>query len=1129
MLEGTIKYKNYEILARAIDEVLDIHLVLTANDSDTVDMFDEISNSSGSFFRNFQVNKTTYKSEIKNREFGAILSASIRYAKSNCLPIYRDIMFKSNSDFIPDAVATYNIPNMGTVKLDMGLVTYMDIKTDLIEIHLEDVFCEEVNFGVFDGKSYTSKITKETIGFDISEKKEESGELNGVLYETLEEIIENNPEKDFSWLRKMDFNIVTDETLEEVCEYFMNTDKPIAMDTETSGLKITFKSRTGEHDVLTGVILSDNKYKSYYFPLQHRRIKNLCNGDHEYVMGRYIKKILETKPIICHNGTFDWKVCYIYDINTNIVFDTMIAFQCTWAYKQKGYKVGLKDLTKTLFGRDSLELSDLVRGGKWGENEVDFRDLTEELVRYYACADGSNTLELYEFVKNTRMLEEFGAEKVFEIEILFSKCVSYQEFYGHRVNIDEIPELQSDIDRTLAENYQKMKAIIGHDFNPSSAQQMQKILYEELGLPPQKKYDKGKYKVTCDKNAREELMSMETDTGEPLYPVVYYYNEYCNASSIKSNFLKNLGTLSTEDGFLFTQCGAFNTTTGRVSTKEPNYQSYNKPVKTRIIPRKGYYVTDNDYSSIEYRVLASMSGEKKLVEAFKDPDLNYHTYQASRIFDIPYESVSDALRKQAKGINFGLPYGMGDASLGARVFGERTAQNTKKAGALRDKYFVGQNRVKAFFENGRARSIELGYSETFFGRRRWYDKTKTDIETIRRQSGNAIIQGTAADLYKLAVGRLFTSVCKNGWLGKVFFSAFVHDAITCEVHESINPMLWLKTVKKAFEIEIDGWCDLYIGFGFGRNWHEAHSIEIPVQLQNELVEKYSENCPFWDGDVPKFCDLMADKIAEYEIRTVNEYLSNQDNMGKVIDPVVNKRLIGYSNDYVKKYLADKQKYLSDLDITSLVSQDEVKEYIHKSGDLVLFSELNSSDLLKYKNKYLAYEFTLDELGSKLSDGKKDKLYSFEEFMKERNLPFLEEYRPTKELQIAVDIFSKVNNLDRDSIDVREAEHNTSNKSEDKDMYEQEEEDLRKEVENLKLARVENFGVCVDSENNCVILNLVNNQSLMKIVQSKLNRDGRGYSVKLFSFDNNTMYETPSFIDYKVVSEVQQLYMIANKE
>lgn len=1116
------------MLVRGTDNVMNIHLVITANDSDTVDMFDETKDSAGSFFRNFQVNQTTYKSEIGNKEFGAILSATIRYAKSNCLNIYRDIIFKSNSDFIPDAIATYNIPNIGVVKLNMGLVYYMDIKTDLIEIHMGDVYSEEVNFGVFEAKSYTSKITKETIGFDIGTKREEYDELGGLLFETLEEIIQENPDKNFSWLRQMDFHIVTDETLEEVCDYFLKTDNMIAMDTETTGLKITFKSRTGEHDKCVGVILSDNKNVSYYFPLQHKRIKNLCNGDHEYVMGRYLKKILETKPLICHNGEFDWKVCYIYDINANIAFDTMIAFQCTYGYKKKGYAVGLKDLTKTLFGRDSLELSNLVRGSNWGETDVKFWDLPEELVKYYACADGSNTLELYEYIKNTRMLENFGAEKVFEIEILFSKCVAYQEFYGHRVDIENIPELQSDIDKTLAVNYQKMKAIVGHDFNPSSSPQMQKILYEELGLPVQKKYEKGKYKVTCDKDARKSLMELETDTGEPLYPIVYYYNEYCNASSIKSNFLKNLGALATEDGFLFTQCGAFNTTTGRVSTKEPNYQSYNKPVKVKILPRKGYYNTDNDYSSIEYRVLASMSGEKKLVEAFKDPDLNYHTYQASRIFDIPYESVSDALRKQAKGINFGLPYGMGDSSLGARVFGERSPQNTKKAEKLRKKYFEGQEMVESFFETSRAQSVERGYSETFFGRRRWYDKTKTDIETIRRQAGNAVIQGTAADLYKLAVGRLFTAICKNGWLGKVFLSAFVHDAITCEVHESINPMLWLKTVKEAFEIKIDGWCDLYIGFGFGRNWHEAHSVEIPVQLQNKFVEMYSEDCPFWDGDVPKFCDLIAQKIKEYEISTVNDYLVNKDNMGKVIDPVVNKRLMGYSNDYIKDYLALKTKYLSELDITSIVSQDEVKEYIHNTGDSVLFSELSSLDLLKYKNKYLAYDFSIEELLDKVPEDKKDDINGFKGYAEELGKPYLEEYRPTKELQIALDVFAKVNNLNRDEIDVREAEHTTSNNSSDTDVYIQEEEDLRKEVENIKLARVENFGVCVDTETGSVILKLVNNQSFMSVVQSKLNRDGKGYKVKLFSFDNNTMYETPSYIDYKIVSEVQQLYMVSNK-
>lgn len=1143
MLEGTIIYHengiDYEIDARATDG-LSLQMNLTALDAKTVDMFDELENSSGSYYRNFQVNESTVKTQIPNKTFAMRLGSLIKYAKTHQYTIYREVFMNVGSEFMPDAVATYNIPEIGTVKTNMGMICYLDIKSEFIEIKMHDVFCEEVSFGSFDAPSYNVKMCKESLGFDL--KVEEDIDINedeGLLYRTLEEIITNNPDKDFTWLREMDFHIVTDDTVDEVCKMFMDSDKPIAMDTETSGLTITFKSRVGEHDVCVGVILSNDKKQSYYFPLQHKKFDNLCGGDHFYFMEKYMKPILETKQIICHNGAFDWKVCYIYDINTNIVFDTMIAFQCTYRYKIAGFEVGLKPLTKNLFNRDSLELSNLTRSSKWGSSEIKFWDLPKELVKYYACADATNTLELYEYVMKTDMLKKFGAEKIFEIEVIFSKCVAYQEFWGHRVNTDELPEMISDIDKILATTYAEMVEIVGHEFNPNSPQQVVKIFYEELGLPEQKKYDKGVYKVTVDKEARKKLMAMEDENEEPLYPIAKLYNEYCEAKTIKSNFLDTLGkkkefgrgknktyseyNICTDDGFLFSDCGAFNTETGRVSTSQPNYQGYNGTIKKRIIPRPGYYITDNDYSSIEYRVLASMSGEKALIEAFKDPDLNYHTYQASRIFDVPYESVSGSLRKQAKGINFGLPYGMGDESLGARVFGERSKENARKASKLRAKYFEGQEHVENFFEEKRDRAVEMGYSETYFGRRRWYDKTRESENTIRRQSGNAVIQGTAADLYKIGVCRLFIEVCNRGWLGKVFFGAFVHDAITCEVHESINPMLWLSVVKEAFELDIDGWCDLYIGFGFGRNWNEAHSVEIPVQLQNEFVAKYSEDCPFWDGDVPKFCDTVADKIEEYEINKVKDYITAESSQGKVIDPVVNTLLASHSESFLKQYFKLKTDFLTGKNITGIVDMADLKKYLHDKENRLQISELNPKQLLSYKNKYLAYEYTLDGLNSKLSEAGLDEIDELElkKYIEDNNGVYLENFRPSNNLFEHLQVFCLVENLDYSNLDIKKPEENSSSSS--KDLTE--EEELHQEVENVRLARVENLGVCVVQEESSIILKLVPNKEFMNIIKSKLNREGKGYKVKLFSFEQNMMYETPSYLDYRMVQEVQQLYII----
>lgn len=1130
MLRGSVIFQGHKIELKGMDLSGFMLFIATANDFETVDMFDEIEGSSGLFTRNLQINPTTCKSEIKNKEFNSVLAGTIRYAKANCYSKYRDILFEANQEvFSPEKSSIYNIPNLGYVKMTLGFISEMEIETSNIKISLfDDSTDEEGLFRAFDAKSYNVKITKELLGFEPYVEFNKNAEGVGV-YKDINEITINNPLKDYKWLSGRKYIIVDDEHLEEVCNRLMRSVRKIAFDTETTGLNITFKSRSGQADVVVGVILTDKIGESYYFPLQHKSIKNLCNGDHEFVMGTYIKPILESKDIVCHNASFDWKAAHIYDINTHIVDDTMVAFQCSLGYKYKDFRVGLKSLIKNIFGRDSLELDDLVYNHNWENSGIRFWDLPKELVRLYACADGDNTLDLLNYIEKTNLLSSYDAKKIYDFEVIFSLCVAYQEFYGHRVNIDEIPELQADNDKILAKNYQKMRAIVGEDFNPASAPQMQKILYEKLGLPIQYKFEKGKQKVTCDKDARKVLMEYEDDNGEPLYPIVHYYHEWCTAGTIKSNFLKGLPVLATPDGYMFPSVKQFGTTTGRLSIKEPNYQSYNKPVKVRIVPRPGFYMTDNDYSSIEYRILAFMSGQEQLIEAFRDPDLNYHTYQAARMFDIPYEAVTEDLRKRAKGINFGLPYGMGDPSLGARVFGQKTKENTLKARELRNKYFEGQEKVRDFFDRVRQEGVDNGYTSTYYGRRRWYDKNRYDTESIKRQAGNAVIQGTAADVYKIGVVRMFITICKKGWLGKALMPAFVHDETLFEVHKSIDPIQWMSAVKEAFELNIPGSCPLYIGFGYGENWYEAKSIELPVQLQNNLVERYGETgYPEWDGDTNKFCKWINSEIENYELTKVRDFIFSKENQGKVITPVVNTYLSAHANKYVKDYLGVKAKFIMEKNLTNVVKADELKKYLHDDKKIQI-SEVEPSKLTKYKAELLADKFTIEEFERRLAEHEKDSsvLKELETYCKEEaKVPYLEQFRPTKDTLKALDIFCYVNDVNRGDVNILSVVVKKKEEVQENTKYTENDDEIAQiEAQNMRLARVKTLGLCINTTDYSVILNLVNNKTLMDMVRGKLNNEQKGYKVKLYSFEKNMMYNTEYYIAPDKLKEVQQLYLM----
>jgi hypothetical protein len=284
-----------------------------------------------------------------------------------------------------------------------------------------------------------------------------------------------------------------------------------------------------------------------------------------------------------------------------------------------------------------------------------------------------------------------------------------------------------------------------------------------------------------------------------------------------------------------------------------------------------------------------MAGCKGMVEKLKNPDTDYHRQKASDMFNVPYELVTKQLRQMSKGVNFGILYGLGDPNLGVNLYGNKSRENTRKAKAMKEKYYIGMEELKPFTEESKAQGVTQGFSTTYFKRRRWYNKAKVRKDTIERQSCNARIQGTAADLYKLAMVRLFEEIKRRGWVDKFLISAFVHDECLNEVSKSINPFLALKVVREAMMIEIEGWTTLFTGMGVGATWYEAKKTEIPVQVQVSLIEKYADETPdWWNGDIRVLSDFINNEIREYMKNRVISFLENENNWGKVLMPTENE-------------------------------------------------------------------------------------------------------------------------------------------------------------------------------------------------------------------------------------------------
>ena len=898
-------------------------------------------------FRRLDIKKSNkYKTNMTNRTFATRVSALVRYAEITGKKNY------NNGTINQDHFETERLVHLGKsgyVRFAEGLVTEMNIKNKYVQLILHTVPDKTVPEGIFQELKVKDKfgnivsttpistvgfkLNEETLGFPYTSRiVEETVNLFG-MYDNMQDVLEAHPDKNTLWMLERNYTIVTDEILDDVMKEFNEFDGWIAFDTETTGLNINFKSRTGDADELVGVVLSKEIGTGYYFPLQQKLFPNLCNGDHWYFMEKYMKTFLETKKIICHNLQFDWKVAYIYDINVNCLFDTLLAFGVTKRYENPSYKLGLKTLVKNLFGLDMLDLGDFVYGTSFSDSNITFADLPYELVKDYAPTDGDMTLSLAKYIEETDMINKYDASKVLNIEVNFAKAVSYAEFFGYHIDTNKVPEMHEKILENMKKYSEEMFAIAGREFNPNSPQQLMTIMYDEL------KIEQTSDKRSSGKEVIATLKERTDENGNPKYPFVIALEKYRQNEGIYKNFLKRLHEFATPDGFIFSNVGQLGTDTGRTTAKDPNYQSYNDAVKKNVTPRRGYIHFDCDFSQIEYRVLASMAKQEQLIRDFADPDLDYHTYQASRMFSVPYALVSKALRSQSKGINFGLPYGMGDSSLGARIFGERTKATYEKAKLLRRKFFQGQEDIELFFKRVRDEGVQKGYTSTFFGRRRYYDRGTYSEGSIRRQAGNHVIQGTAADIYKLAVNRLFNRIVDEGWLGLAIINVFVHDELLVEVHESINPLYWLKAWREEFQLTIDGFCPLYAGAGWGKSWYEAKAQDLPVQFIDELVNSYSEGMD-WHEDADRFLKDVNQMYADYKVRRVKDFILDPQNQGEIIKPIINSLLVEVTDkalnsirhsskapELIKEYNEGLGKPIIPEDESAKVKVGDLKNYI----------------------------------------------------------------------------------------------------------------------------------------------------------------------------------------------------------
>ena len=557
------------------------------------------------------------------------------------------------------------------------------------------------------------------------------------------------------------------------------------------GLKVV--KEAGRHGELLGVALHLQEEGSFLV---------LKQG---FLTEDYLKEKIALLGAQCRIATADIKSEYAYlqAQDTDRFFDVILA-----AYLLNPLK---NDYTVEDIANEYLNLMLPEKGQAFGR--LSFKDALnekpEDFLKYccfeaYVCAQAAVCLQ--------QKLEETQKDRLMrEIEMPLTLVLFSMEEEGIRVNPEALKDYGEALSGKITELEQEIYSEAGCEFNINSPKQLGEILFEKMGLPGGKKTKTG-YSTAAD--------VLEKLSGE--YPVVKHILEYRGLTKLKSTYADGLAAYIEDENRIHSTFNQTITATGRISSTEPNLQNIpirmelGRQIRKVFIPKDGYCFMDADYSQIELRVLASMSGDERLIEAYRS-HADIHRTTASQVFHIPFEEVTDLQRRNAKAVNFGIVYGISSFGLS-----EDLSISRKEAAAYIEQYFETYPQVKQFIDSLVKDAKKNGYAVTLYGRRRpvpeLFSSNFMQRSFGERVAMNSPIQGTAADIIKIAMIRVFERLKKEGLKSKLILQ--VHDELLIETaleeEEQVRMILEEEMVHAsslAVELEID----LHVGI----NWYEA--------------------------------------------------------------------------------------------------------------------------------------------------------------------------------------------------------------------------------------------------------------------------------------------------------------------
>ncbi len=574
--------------------------------------------------------------------------------------------------------------------------------------------------------------------------------------------------------------------------------RSVCFDTKTAGLDALQAE-------LVGIAFSWEQQKGYYlaFPQNQENAQTIIDTFRPFFENDQIEKI-------GHNLKYDLKVLLKYDLKVaGPLYDTMIAHYIINPDMLHNMDV----LAETYLNYSPQSITELI--GKKGKNQGSMRDVPLGQQMQYAVEDVDITLQLkHHFEKE---LAEADTTELFKtVELPLVKVLTDMEAEGINLNVDFLKQLSITLNADIAVLEKTIFEEVGETFNLASPKQLGIILFEKLKL-----VDKPKKTKTGQYSTAEDILSYLAKG----HPIVTKILEWRSLQKLENTYVSALPEdLNPKTQRIHTVYNQAVAATGRLSSNNPNLQ--NIPIRTprgqevrkAFIPRdENHILMAADYSQIELRIIAALSKDTAMVKAFQNNE-DIHAATAARVFDVPLEEVTREQRSNAKTVNFGIVYGVSAFGLS-----QQTNLNRSESKELIDTYYANYPQLKQYIADQVNFASEHGYVATVLGRRRYLKDINSQNGVVRgaaeRNAVNAPIQGSAADIIKLAMIQIHQKIKAENWKSKMLLQ--VHDELVFDVLKSEKEG-FQKMVKTEMEKAFDIGLPLLVDIGFGEDWLEAH-------------------------------------------------------------------------------------------------------------------------------------------------------------------------------------------------------------------------------------------------------------------------------------------------------------------